>query len=177
MGEGVTEPINFGFNASAKLLRSDRRPWVRFEDIPAGGYDPAERLEEMDEDLIDAAVFYPTPRLSHIVIANQDPDLHLAMVQAYNDWLIDYCAYEPSRLGAIVLLPNRGIDQALAEIERVGHRTGVTGALMGCYPHGDTDLIEEDDGCSMPWPRPGSPCTSTSGWSTSSRWTPTRRAA
>ena len=60
--------------ASAKLLRSDRRPWVRFEDIPAGGYDPAERLKELDEDLIDAAVFYPTPRLSHIVIANQDPD-------------------------------------------------------------------------------------------------------
>ena len=145
LGEGVTEPINFGFNASAKLLRSDRRPWVRFEDIPAGGYEPAERLKELDEDLIDAAVFYPTPRLSHIVIANQDPDLHLAMVQAYNDWLIDYCAFEPSRLGAIVLLPNRGIDQALAEIERVGQRIGVTGALMGCYPHGDTDLMEEDD--------------------------------
>ena len=37
LGEGVSEPINFGFNASAKLLRSDRAPWVRFEDIPAGG--------------------------------------------------------------------------------------------------------------------------------------------
>ena len=34
VGEGVTEPINFGFNASAKLLRADRKPWVRFEDIP-----------------------------------------------------------------------------------------------------------------------------------------------
>ena len=145
LGEGVSEPINFGFNASATLPRAARAPWVRFEDIPAGGYEPAERLKELDEDLIDAAVFYPTPRLSHIVIANQDPDLHLAMVRAYNDWLIDYCAFEPSRLGAIVLLPNRGIEQALAEIERVGHRTGVTGALMGCYPHGDTDLIEEDD--------------------------------
>ena len=62
VGEGVTDPINFGFNAAAKLLRSDRRPWVRFEDIPAGGYDPADRLEEMDADLVDAAVFYPTPR-------------------------------------------------------------------------------------------------------------------
>ena len=61
VGEGVTEPINFGFNATAKLLRADRKPWVRFEDIPAGGYEPAERLKELDEDLIDAAVFYPTP--------------------------------------------------------------------------------------------------------------------
>jgi uncharacterized protein len=145
VGEGVSEPINFGFNASATLARADRQPWVRFEDIPAGGYDPAARLTELDEDLIDAAVFYPTPRLSHIVIANPDPDLHLAMVQAYNDWLIEYCAHDPARLGAMVLLPNRGVDQALAEIERVGQRTGVTGVLMGCYPHGDTDLVEEDD--------------------------------
>jgi predicted TIM-barrel fold metal-dependent hydrolase len=145
VGEGVSDPINFGFNASATLARADRTPWVRFEDIPAGGYDPAARLRELDEDLIDAAVFYPTPRLSHIVIANPDPDLHLAMVRAYNDWLIDYCAHDPSRLGAMILLPNRGIDQAASEIERVGQSTAVTGALMGCYPHGDTDLVEEDD--------------------------------
>jgi uncharacterized protein len=145
VGDGVSDPINFGFNASAKLARADRKPWVRFEDIPAGGYDPAARLRELDEDLIDAAVFYPTPRLSQIVIANPDPDLHLAMVRAYNDWLIEYCAHDPSRLGAMILLPNRGIDQAVSEIERVGQSTAVTGALMGCYPHGDTDLVEEDD--------------------------------
>jgi predicted TIM-barrel fold metal-dependent hydrolase len=145
LGEGVTDPINFGFNASATLRRWDRQPWMSFSDIPAGGYEPAVRLQEMDSDLIDAAVFYPTPRLSHIVIANQDPDLHLAMVQAYNDWVIEYCSYEPSRLGAIVLLPNRGIEQAISEIERVAGRTGVAGALMGCYPHGDLDLIKEDE--------------------------------
>ena len=73
----------------------------------------------MDADLVDAAVFYPTPRLSQIVITHQDPALHLLMVQAYNDWLIEYCAHDPSRLGAIMLLPNRGVEQAVAEIERV----------------------------------------------------------
>jgi uncharacterized protein len=145
VGEGVTDPINFGFNASAMLPRSERKPWVRFEDIPAGGYEPAERLKELDEDLIDASVLYPTPRLSHIVIANEDPELHLAMVQAYNDWLMDYAAYEPSRLGAVILLPNRGIEQAVKEIERVAGRPGVIGALMGCYPHGDKDIDESDD--------------------------------
>ena len=145
LGEGVSEPINFGFNAGATLSREDRRPWVRFEDIPRGGYDPAARLVELDTDLIDAAVFYPTPRLSHIVIANKDADLHLAMVQAYNDWLVEYCSHDPSRLGAIVLLPNRGVDQALAEIDRLAGKPGVVGALMGCYPHGDLDIDEEDD--------------------------------
>ncbi len=145
VGEGVKEPINFGFNAAATLRRFERSPWMRFEDVPSGGYDPAARLIEMDQDLVDAAVFYPTPRISQMVITNPDPELHLAMVQAYNDWLIDYCAHDPLRLGAIVLLPNRGVDQAVAEIERVGGRRGVTGALIGCYPHGDKDLAPEDD--------------------------------
>jgi predicted TIM-barrel fold metal-dependent hydrolase len=145
VGEGVKEPINFGMNAAATFRRFDRRAWVRFEDISPGGYDPAVRLAEMDADLVDAAVFYPTPRISQIVIANRDAELHLAMVRAYNDWLIDYCAYDPSRLGAIILLPNRGVEQATAEIERVAGRAGVVGALVGLYPHGDKDLDVEDD--------------------------------
>jgi predicted TIM-barrel fold metal-dependent hydrolase len=145
VGEGVKDPINFGFNAAATFSRFERKAWVRFEDIPRGGYDPAVRLEEMDADLVDAAVFYPTPRLSHMVIANRDPELHLEMVQAYNDWLIEYCSHDPTRLGAIVLLPNRGVDQAVAEIERLAGRTGVVGALAGCYPHGDRDIAAEDD--------------------------------
>jgi predicted TIM-barrel fold metal-dependent hydrolase len=145
VGEGVTEPINFGLNAAATFSRFERKAWVRFEDISPGGYDPAVRLSEMDADLVDAAVFYPTPRISQIVIANQDAELHLAMIQAYNDWLIDYCSHDPSRLGAIVLLPNRGVDQAVAEIERVAAQTSVVGALVGCYPHGDKDLDVEDD--------------------------------
>lgn len=145
VGEGAAEPINFGLNAAATFSRFERKAWVRFEDISPGGYDPAVRLEEMDADLVDAAVFYPTPRISQIVIANQDAELHLAMVQAYNDWLIDYCSHDPSRLGAIVLLPNRGVDQAVAEIERVAGRTSVVGALVGCYPHGDKDIDVEDD--------------------------------
>jgi predicted TIM-barrel fold metal-dependent hydrolase len=88
----------------------------------------------------------PIPRrISQIVIANPDPELHLAIVQAYNDWLIEYCGHDPSRLCAIILLPNRGVDQAVAEIERLAGRTGVVGALAGCFPHGDKDLAVEDD--------------------------------
>src|SRR5262249_28655575 len=74
-----------------------------------------------------------------------DPELHLAMVQAYNDWLSEYCSHDPSRLGGIMLLPNRGVDQAVTEIERVLERPGMVGALAGCYPHGDLNLSDDDD--------------------------------
>jgi len=143
--EGVKDPINFGSNASAGIPLPDRSAWVRWEDIRPGGYDPKARLLEMDADLVDAAVIYPTPRISHLVIANPDPEFHLAMVQAYNDWLSEYCEHDPSRLGGIMLVPNRGVADAVREIQRVADRPGIVGALIGCYPHGDLNLSEEDD--------------------------------
>jgi uncharacterized protein len=143
--EGVKDPINFGLNAGATFSRAERRPWVRFDELPRGGYEPAARLEELDTDMVDAAVLYPTPRLSHLAIATQDPDLHLAMVQAYNDWIAEYAGYEPSRLGGMAIIPNRGIEQAVAEIRRVSSMPGIAGLLVGNYPHGDPDLSPEDD--------------------------------
>jgi predicted TIM-barrel fold metal-dependent hydrolase len=143
--EGVKDPINFGLNAGATVSRFERSPWVRFEDIPRGGHDPEARLAELDADLVDAAVLYPTPRLSHLAIATKDPELHLSMVRAYNDWLAEYASYEPSRLGGIALVPNRGIEDAVAEIRRVASMPGIAGLLIGNYPHGDPDLSPKDD--------------------------------
>jgi predicted TIM-barrel fold metal-dependent hydrolase len=143
--EGVKDPINFGSNAAAGIPLAERSAWVRWEDIRPGGYDPKARLLEMDVDLVDAAVLYPTPRISHLMIANPDPEFHLAMVRAYNDWLSEYAEHDPSRLGGIMLIPNRGVDAAVAEIERVIDRPGMVGCLLGCYPHGDLDLSIEDD--------------------------------
>ena len=143
--EGVADPINFGLNSTAGMEPDRMQPWVRWEDVRPGGYDPAARVREMDRDMLDAAVLYPTPRLSHYLIATKDPDFHLAQVRAYNDWLSDYAGHAPERLGGILLLPNRGVDQALAEFERAIALPGMVGALVGCYPHGDLQIKPEDD--------------------------------
>jgi len=143
--EGAPDPINFGLNAAAGLPVEERRPWVRFDDIRPGGYDPKARVQEMDADLVDACVLYPTPRLSHLMIAARDPGLHLALVRAYNDWLAEYCGHEPGRLGGIALVPNRGVDDARREVERIVKEPGIVGVLIGCFPHGDLDLADEDD--------------------------------
>jgi predicted TIM-barrel fold metal-dependent hydrolase len=143
--EGVADPINFGSNAAAGIPKSQRSAWKRWEEIYPGGANPKARLAEMDEDLVDAAVLYPTPRISHLVIANPDPEFHLELVMAYNDWLSEYTEHDPSRLGGIMLVPNRGVDAALKEIERVKGRPGVKGFLVGCWPHGDLNLKTEDE--------------------------------
>lgn len=143
--EGVRDPINFGMNACAGLEPEAMHGWVRFEDIRAGGYDPKARLAEMDRDGVDAEVLYPTPRLAGAIVANQDPDYHLAMVRAYNDWLSEYVERAPERFGGMAMLPNRGVDDAVAEIDRVLDRPGIRGVVMGCYPNGTLTIEPEDD--------------------------------
>jgi len=143
--EGVADPINFGMNACAGLPPEEMTGWKRFDEIRRGGHDPATRLDEMDEDGVDAEVLYPTPRLSQAVFAYQEAGFHHALVQAYNDWLSEYVAYAPARFGGNALVPNRGVDGALAEIKRVQDRPGVRGFIMGCYPNGTLDVTPEDD--------------------------------
>jgi predicted TIM-barrel fold metal-dependent hydrolase len=138
-------PLNFGFNVAAGVRRPERKQWVKVEEVPRAIYEPKLRLEAMDEDLVDACVLYPTPRLSQSVVAAQRPEVNLALVRAYNDWLSEYCSTCPERLGGVALMPNRGVADAVAELERVRSLEGIVGALIGCYPHGSLEIEPEDD--------------------------------
>jgi predicted TIM-barrel fold metal-dependent hydrolase len=99
----------------------------------------------MDADGVDAEVLFPTPRLSQAIIANTDADYHFTMVRAYNDWLSEFTAYAPERFGGMIIAPNRGVEEAIVEVERVIDRPGIRGVLMGCYPNGTLQLESEDD--------------------------------
>lgn len=143
--EGVSDPINFGMNACAGLEPEQMSGWARFEDLRRGGHDPSARLEEMDRDGVDAEVLYPTPRLANAIVANPDPEYHLAMVRAYNDWLSEYVEYAPARFAGLAIVPNRGADAAVDEIRRVQGRPGMRGFMMGCYPNGTLMPADEDD--------------------------------
>src|SRR5207245_2959269 len=62
------------------------------DDAPAGAFDGAARLKDMDTDGIDIAVLYPTIGLS---IGNAPPAIAEGLCRAYNDWLRDYCDAAP----------------------------------------------------------------------------------
>jgi predicted TIM-barrel fold metal-dependent hydrolase len=143
--EGVNEPINFGMNACAGLEPHQMKGWLHFEELRAGGWDPAARLVEMDADGVDAEVLYPTPRLSQAIMANKDVEYHHTMVRAYNDWISEYVEYSPARFGGLAILPNRGVEEAVAEMDRVLDRPGIRGMVMGCYPNGTLEITPEDD--------------------------------
>ena len=143
--EGVKDPINFGMNACAGLAPEQMKGWARFDEIRKGGWDPASRIEEMDEDGVDAEVLYPSPRLSGAIVAHKDVEYHNVMISAYNDWISEYVSYAPDRFGGLVLLPNRGAEGAVEELERVIDRPGIRGVQIGCWPNGTLQVQPEDD--------------------------------
>jgi len=89
-------------------------------------------------------VLYPTPRLAQAIYATSDPELHLALVQAYNDWIDEYASFDRSRFRALPILPNRGVDMALDELARVGERPSTGGILIG-LTRGDRAAQPDDD--------------------------------
>jgi predicted TIM-barrel fold metal-dependent hydrolase len=99
----------------------------------------------MDVDNVDAEILYPTPRLGAGLASTKDPELHLALVRAYNDWLSEYCAQAPDRFAGQMMIPNRGVADAVSEIQRVAGRPGMFGALLQAWPQGTSEPQPEDD--------------------------------
>jgi len=51
----------------------------------------------------------------------EDPKLRIAIHRAYNDWLMEFCSYEPSRLFGVASLPSEpgDLDAAISEMQRI----------------------------------------------------------
>ncbi len=144
--EGALDPINFGGNCSAGIPADDRSAWIRWEQVRSSGYDPADRLLAQDADGVCAEVLYPTPRISNQLFWSMtDPGYHLACVRAYNDWLNEFCAHDPSRLWGVAMIPNVGVHEAVAELERALASGTIRGALLGRYPCGGEAMVPDDD--------------------------------
>ena len=73
-----------------------------------GAGDGLQRLREQDEDGIDAELLFVPVFASRFLEKIADHDAYLAMVQAYNDWLADYCSIAPDRLIGNALMPISG---------------------------------------------------------------------
>jgi predicted TIM-barrel fold metal-dependent hydrolase len=87
----------------------------------------APRLAVMDANSIWAQVLYPNVGGfgNGYFLRLGDRDLVLKCVQAYNDFLTDWCSVAPDRLVAITALPFWDVDLAVAELHRCianGHR-------------------------------------------------------
>jgi len=105
-----------------------------YEDRRAGGWDPAERLKDMDLDGVEADVIYTTLGFRQFWFT--DGALQRACFRVYNDWLADYCAYAPKRLAGLALISLHDIDEGVKELRRCAARD-LKGALIWASPPED----------------------------------------
>src|SRR5262245_15704376 len=103
----------------------------RFEDVPAGGYDPQQHLADMRLDGVAGEVLYPSQGLFYFKVV--DSALMAAIFRAYNDWLADFCSADPARLKGIAMISLDDVGEGTKELERAARR-GFAGAMISEYP-------------------------------------------
>ena len=114
--------------ARVGALMADRnQDPTHWADVPAPAFMPSERLKAMDAAGIDYSALYPTVAgLAGEAFGRlQDPELELACVKAYNDWLIEEWASVSDRFIPQCIVPIWPAEAAVDEIERAvakGHR-------------------------------------------------------
>src|SRR5215471_15513828 len=110
----VPRRMGGGGNTDAEQRDRERAGDGRFR---AGGWDPDQRIVDLDEDGVWGEVLYPTIALFAFMIP--DPELRWASARAYNDWLAETFAAQSQRFAGAAMIPVQEIEPAVAEIERI----------------------------------------------------------
>jgi predicted TIM-barrel fold metal-dependent hydrolase len=97
------------------------------DSCPAGGWDPAARLKDMERDGVAAAVLYTSVGFSLFGI--KDPALQQACFAVYNDWLAEFCHAAPQQLAGLALISLYDAAQGTRELERC-RKLGLKGAMI-----------------------------------------------
>ena len=106
---------------------------------------PQQRLQEQDRDGVDAEIMYTHPSHPNFWRGIKENEGYLALIRAYNEFLAEeYCAYAPDRLMAMGVIPDTGVDDAIAELEYCA-RAGLKGACIYTFPSGKSFPTPDDD--------------------------------
>jgi predicted TIM-barrel fold metal-dependent hydrolase len=121
-----------GVAASAGRAESEKfsREGVGYAEILPGTYDAKARLADMDADGVAVEIIYANlpgfGGATFVELAEQDPDIALACVKVYNEWLaVDWCSVAPNRLIPQCILPLWDLAESGREAARaieLGHR-------------------------------------------------------
>lgn len=130
--EIVTAPLGLLGTPGSHMDEADPAKKIPWEDAQRGGFDPVERLRDMDLEGIDVAVLYPSLGLNFWAI--NDPAAAVALARAYNNWLAEYCAANPRRLFGAAMLPFQDPDAAVAELRRARQELGFPAAFVRPNP-------------------------------------------
>jgi len=127
---------HYGLNGAGSAGQSVAPPAIkdkRYEDGKRGGFDPKERLKDMDLEGIDIAVLFPT--LGMFLGGIKDIKLAAETSSAYNNWLADYCSANPRRLKGYAHIPLQDVRSAIRELRRAVTELGMVGVYLRPNPY------------------------------------------
>lgn len=144
LAEGRPLHIN-GLNLAAGKPRETISPIGGQYEASAGTGPPEQRLAEQDRDGIDAEVLFTGVAGPGLWRGIREDRVYKAVVRAYNDFLgREYCAVAPSRLIGLGVLPETGVEDAIAEMAHC-KELGLGGVTLNAFPHGKSHPVPEDD--------------------------------
>jgi predicted TIM-barrel fold metal-dependent hydrolase len=141
-------PIGLVTNAGVWGRRYEENDWFgsTYENIRQGAFDGKARLDEQNIDGVDAEVIYPSQRTMAVFMAQPDEALHVAGVEAYNNWLREeFCAADPKRLIGLAQMPALGA-AAAGKAAEAAKRAGFKGVIITSFPSGSALPSRDDDG-------------------------------
>jgi len=120
---------NLGLNAAAGKPREYYNTDAhRYDEMRRGCWDVDERVRDMSAGGILAGLNFPnfTGFAGQVLNQGPDPEMNVAMIQAYNDWHVDgWCGAHPGRFIPCGILPLFDPKRAAEEIRRL--------AKKGCH--------------------------------------------
>ncbi|HEV3112851.1 MAG TPA: hypothetical protein VGY99_20385 [Candidatus Binataceae bacterium] len=106
---------------------------LKFDEIARGSWDPKQHIEDMKTDGCDASILYFGVAAG--IYNMKDRELRLACFRAFNDWLGEFCSYDPARLVGPPLLPveEESIQDAIDELHRNARQWNIRGAQIPIF--------------------------------------------
>jgi uncharacterized protein len=111
--------------AGSRLQETDRLDFAIERD-----YNAEAQVMGMAMEGVDIAVLYPTTGLGLLGRNGIDPRLSLALCQAYNNWIHEFCQYSPERLKFVAMLPMHDVHLACRELVRCVRELGAVGSFI-----------------------------------------------
>jgi predicted TIM-barrel fold metal-dependent hydrolase len=93
-------------------------------------YDGQAQVMAMAMEGVDIAVLFPTTGLSLIARDGLDPWLSLALCEAYNNWIHEFCRHSPDQLRFVAMLPVHDVHLACRELRRCVKELGAVGSFI-----------------------------------------------
>jgi predicted TIM-barrel fold metal-dependent hydrolase len=131
--------LGFGANKNLDELKQLLKSFS-YAGAHRGGWDPAQRVKDMDQDGVAGDILYTT--LGFRMFWIKDAGFQRACFQVYNDWLAEFCSYSPKRLKGLALISLYDAKLAAEDLADCAKK-GLAGAIVWASPPEELPFYSE----------------------------------